>query len=108
MIAHAPCRIDEVERRPIVITEPTPDRAVVVDRNGIRDASLRCGLSHVVEGFLKREFWCVDADDDQPLFFVPRGPGADVWQRPKPIDAGVGPEVDEDDLALQVRRCQWR
>ena len=35
VIAHAPCRIDEVERRPVVIAEPTPDRAVVVD--GDRD-----------------------------------------------------------------------
>ena len=34
MIAHAPCRIDEVERRPIVMTEPTPDRAVVVEAMG--------------------------------------------------------------------------
>ena len=85
MIAHAPCRIDEVERRPIVMTEPTPDRAVVVDGNGIRDASLLCGPSHVVDVFLKREFWCVHADDDQPVFFVPRGPGADVRQCAKPV-----------------------
>ena len=37
VIAHAPCRIDEVERRPIVIAEPTPDRAVVVDGNRVRE-----------------------------------------------------------------------
>ena len=91
-----------------MITESTPDRAVVVDGNGIRDASLLCGLSHVVDVFLKREFWCVHADDDQPLFFVSRGPCADVWQCAKPIDAGVGPEVDEHDFALKVRRRQGR
>ena len=75
---------------------------------GIRDASLLCGPSNVVDVFLEREFGCVHADDDQPLFFVPRGPGADVWHRAKPIDAGVGPEVDEHDFALKVRRRQGR
>src|SRR3712207_3368024 len=30
-----------------------------------------------------------------------RGPGADVGQRAQPVDAGVGPEVDEDDPAPQ-------
>jgi hypothetical protein len=55
---------------------------------GYVDASLLCGPSHVVDVFLKREFWCVHADDDQSVFFVPRGPGADVWQCAKPVMQG--------------------
>jgi hypothetical protein len=46
----------------------------------------------------------VHADHDQPLFFVPRGPRAAVRQCTKPIDAGIGPEVDDTTLPLKVRR----
>src|SRR5262245_43232226 len=35
-------------------------------------------------------------------------PGADVGKRAQPVDAGVGPEIDEDDLAAQRRRSQRR
>jgi len=108
VIAHAPCRIDEVERRPVVIAKPTPDRAVVVDGDRVRHAPLLCRLLHVVDVFLEREFWCVDTDDDQPLLTVPGGPGANVRECAKPVDARVRPKVDEDDFALQVRRCEWR
>src|SRR4029079_3951636 len=103
-----PCRIDEVERRPVVIAKPTPDRAVVVDGDRVRHAPLLCRLLHVVDVFLEREFWCVDTDDDQPLLTVPGGPGANVRECAQPVDARVRPKVDEDDFALQVRRCEWR
>src|SRR5258707_169071 len=84
-----------------------PDRPVVVDGDRVRDASLLCGPSNVIDILLERKFRCVHADDDQPLFLVPRGPRANVGHCAKPIDAGVRPEVDENDLALKLRRRQW-
>ena len=54
------------------------------------------------------EFGGVHANDDQALLTVLGGPRANLRQCTKPVDAGVRPKVDEDDLALQVRRCQWR
>src|SRR5580765_6627528 len=98
MIAHAPCRVDEIERWPIVVAEPTPDRTVVVDGDRVRDASLLGSCSNVVDVFLECKFWGVHADDDQPLFFVLGGPRANVRQCPKPVDAGIRPELDENDL----------
>ena len=70
MAEHAPSRIDKVERRPVVIAEPAPNRAVVVDGDRVRDASLVGGPSNIVDVFLEREFGGVHTDDDQPLFLV--------------------------------------
>ena len=41
-----------------------------------------------------------------PASRVLRGPRADVRQRPQPVDAGVGPEVDEDDASAESLRRQ--
>src|SRR3954471_5951287 len=34
------------------------------------------------------------------------GPAADIRERAAPVDAGVGPELDEHDFSAQGRRCQ--
>src|SRR5262245_49901577 len=49
-----------------------------------------------------RELGRADADDDEPVVRVLLMPGADVSERPEPVDAGVRPEVGEHDLPLQV------
>jgi hypothetical protein len=46
----------------------------------------------------------MDADHDQSFVLVLLCPGAEVELRAQPIDAGVGPEMDEDDLSAQGRR----
>ena len=47
-----------------------------------------------------------DFEHDQPLVVVPLGPGADIGKGAEPVDAGVGPEVDQDDLPSQARHGQ--
>ena len=74
VMAHVPRRIDEIKRWPVVVAEAMPDRAVVVDGNRIREASLLCGPSDVVDVCLEREFGGMDTDDDQPLLLVPDRP----------------------------------
>ena len=81
----------EPARQPVPV-EPLPGAAVVVgpiDTDDVGDV--------VLEVELRR----VDADRGQPLVGVLGGPGAYVGQRAQPVDAGVGPEVDEDDPAPQ-------
>src|SRR4029077_1074215 len=51
---------------------------------------------------LEPELRSVDADHDEPAIGIGLVPRADVAERPQPVDAGVGPEVDEDDLPAQV------
>ena len=53
---------------------------------------------------LERELGRVHADDDQAVAAVARVPGLEVGQRAQAVDARVGPEVDEHDLAAQRLR----
>ena len=63
---------------------------------------MRAGLGDdVVDVVLEVELRRMDADGGQPLGRVLRGPGANIGHRAQPVDAGVGPEVDEDDPAPQ-------
>jgi hypothetical protein len=55
---------------------------------------------------LEREFGRVDADDDEARALVRVGPALDVGERPQAVDAGVRPEVDQDDLAAELRQRQ--
>jgi hypothetical protein len=48
----------------------------------------------------------VDADHDQPLILVFLGPRAYISERAEPVDAGIGPEIDENGFSLQPRRAE--
>ena len=48
----------------------------------------------------------MDADDDQAVAAIARVPRFEVGQRAQAVDARVGPEVDEHDLAAQRREAQ--
>ena len=50
----------------------------------------------------------MDADDDEAIVFVLLVPRLDVGQGSKAVDAGVGPEIDENDLAAKRFRSEWR
>ena len=106
MMPDAPLRIDDVERRPIVIVERPPHRKIIVDGDGIIDFHLLRGLTDVVDVSLKHELGRVHADNDQSLVLVSLGPRAHMRKCAEPIDTGVSPEVDENDLPAQVRRRQ--
>src|SRR6185295_15261234 len=93
---------------PVVIIEGAPDNVFAVDGDWIVDPQ-RFGLpADVVDVLFKSEFRGMDADDDQPLVLVLVRPGAKVGLRAQPVDAGVCPEMDEDDLSAQGRRGEWR
>jgi len=100
---------DEVERRPCLVVERPPDPEVVVDRDGMGDAERGDRLAHVGEVFLEGELGRVHADDHEPAILVSLCPGSDVRQHAQAVDAGIGPEIHQNDLAAQVlgvkRRC---
>jgi hypothetical protein len=56
----------------------------------------------------KSELRRVDADHHQSLLPIFLMPGANVGKLAQPVDAGVGPEIDEDHFAPQSRRGQRR
>ena len=108
MMTDAPLRVDEVDRRPVLVAERPPDGVLAVDRHRVVDAHVRDRLAYVVDVLLELELRRVNADHHQAPTLVLLGPGAHVRQRAQPVDAGIGPEVDEDDLTAQARNGQRR
>ena len=107
LVADHAVRVDEVERRPVVVVEGAPDRIVVVDRDRVVDLSLLRRLLHAVDLLLEGELRRVDADHDQPVVPVGLRPRTDVRLRAQPVDAGQRPEVHEDDVAAQLGGAEW-
>src|SRR5215468_9559120 len=106
-VSDAPLYIDEILRRPIVIIESAPNHVLAVDGDRIIDPQRFDLPADVVDVLLKSEFRGMDADDDQALVFVLLRPGAEVGLRAQPVDAGVCPEMDKDDLSAKGR-CRQR
>ena len=108
MVALAPLRIEEVVGGPVIVLERGPDDEIVVERDRIFDPEVGDGFADIVGTALERELRRVDADYDQAVVFVGLIPGANVRDRADAVDAAVGPEVDQDDLALELLAGQRR
>src|ERR1700712_5027666 len=73
-----PLRVGEIKRGPVVISEGTPYRVVVIDRDGVTNPHVLDGPADVISVVLERELGRVDADHHQPAAGVFPGPGADI------------------------------
>ena len=102
MVALPPLRIEEVVRGPVIVLERGPDDELVVERDRIADAEVADRLAHIVRAALERELRRVNPDHDQPVVGIGLVPCANVRDRADAVDAAVGPEVDQDDLALEL------
>ena len=107
VVADHAVRVDEVERRPVVVVEGAPDLVVVVDRDRVVDRSLLRRPPHAVDLVLERELRRVDSDDDQPVVSVGLRPRANVRLLAQPVDARQRPEVHEDDASTQLGGAEW-
>src|ERR1700680_1603317 len=92
--------VGDVEGGPVVVAEGLPYGVVVVGRDRVGDPHVLYGLPDVVRVVLEGELGRVHADDYQPVGGVFPGPGAKVGKLAEPVDAGVGPEVGEDDFPV--------
>ena len=106
VVPDASLRVDEVQRRPVVVRERTPYLVAIVDRDRPGDVHLlqrRLDVPVVVlEGELRR----VHAEHHEPVAPVALLPGSDVGQRPDPVDARVRAEVDDDDATVELGYLQ--
>ena len=80
VMANMPLRIDDIESRPILVLERTPERIAVIDRDGIIDPHVLRRLAHVLEVVFKGELRRVHADHHQSVLLVFLGPRADIGQ----------------------------
>src|SRR5262252_6743503 len=97
-----PLRIDKIQRWPIFVAKPAPDRVIVINRDWISDAHVLCRPANVVYVLLEGELGRMNSYDDQTLAFVFLSPRADIRKLPPPVDARIRPEFDEHHLPLQL------
>jgi len=90
--------VEEVLRRPSVVTERAPDGEVVVDGDGIRQSVVADSPVDIAGVLAELKLRRVHADDDQPERRVSAIPLLHVRGRPNPIDARVLPEIHDHDL----------
>ena len=84
--------------------ESTPDRIVIIDGDRIGDPQVPGGPAYVLQVVLKGELRRMHADHYHTVIPVFLRPRAHLGKGAQPIDTGVGPEVDQDDVSAQVRR----
>ena len=101
-----PAASGEVHRRPVMVVECTPDAEVVVLGDRPIDLEPAQRVAHVVDVVLEAELGRMGTDYHQTLIAVLGRPRTDIGQRAQPVDAGVGPEIDQDDLAAQALHSQ--
>ncbi len=99
-------RVGDIDRGPVCVVERAPHRVVVVDRDRIVDPHLLRRAADVLDLVLDGELGRVHADHDEPSILVSRVPRAEVWERAQPVDAGEGPEVDQNHFAAKAGRRQ--
>src|SRR5262249_16072076 len=102
VMSQTPLRVDKIESWPILVLESAPNRKIVVDCDRILQSHvLRC-TANVIDIPFEWKLGCVHPDHDQPEFLVLLRPGANIWDRAQHIDAGVGPDIDEDNFSAQA------
>jgi hypothetical protein len=102
VVANCPLCVDEVVARPILVVKGFPDRVVAVDRYRVCDFQVLNGLRHVRLIFFKGELGCVHANYNQAVILVFLRPRLHIGNGPEAIDARIGPEIDDNDLAFQT------
>ena len=100
--------VQEIEARPSPVAPRTPGPVAVVLADGIADPELADGMLHIRAQVLEGELRRVDADELQAGRRVLLVPALQVGQRAQDVDAGVGPEVHDADLAPQCRGVERR
>src|SRR5215475_2636776 len=92
--------VDKVVCRPILVVEGIPYCIVVVHCHRVGDAEVMDGFLYICLIFFEWKLGRMNPDDDQTTVFVLLGPCLYIWERAQTIDAGVGPEVDNDNLTF--------
>ena len=99
--------VEQVFRRPVPVGKGFPDFAVTVDHDGIGKAKLADAALYVRFILREGELRGVDSDYRQTLIAIALVPGLHVRKCTDAVDAGVVPEVHEDDPSPQLAKTEW-
>src|SRR3982750_3729985 len=108
IVTNAALRIDEVVGGPVTVLECAPQTVPIVRRYRVGNAEILDRLGDVRRLALECELGRMDADHDQPVAAIFLPPGFDVRDRAQAVDAAVGPEIDQHDLALELLEVERR
>src|ERR1700733_15942133 len=97
--ADAPRGIDKVISGPVLIVKTTPDAVVIIHRDRVGDAEILHRFADVRFILFKGKLRGMDADDHQTAVLVFLIPRPDIGQRAQAVDAGIGPEIDQNYFA---------
>lgn len=86
-----------------MVVKGAPDLEVVVLDDWIGNAKILDRFLHVVWVFLELELWGVDADYCEPKRSVFGVPSLEVGESSNAVDAGIGPEVDQDNFVFLLK-----
>jgi len=100
-VADVAFAVDQVLGRPIPVAVGVPGREVVVEAHRVGDLRSADSALHVRGQLFEGELGRVHADDDQAAVAVAVVPRVQVGLGALAVDAAVGPEVHQDDLAPQ-------
>src|SRR5205807_5802022 len=93
--------IHDVIARPRAIVEGPPDGIVVVDGDRISDLQIMHCFLNVGQVSFKGELRSMHADHEQAARLIFISPGPQIRQCSKTVNAGISPEIIEDDFPFQ-------
>src|SRR5215210_7446800 len=102
LVADEAVRVYEVAGGPVPVVVGVPGGAVVVEDDGVADASLLDGPLDAGRVLLELELRPMDADYQQPIVLVLLVPLVEVWLNVLAVVATVGPELEQDYLLAEV------
>src|SRR5215472_7134273 len=104
VIADPPPGVDQVVRRPVLIVKCLPDQMIAVEWNGKANPQLSHRVRDICLLLFESKLRGMHAENNQTSAGVLVCPTLYVRQLAKAVNAGVRPEIGQDDLAAQALR----
>ncbi len=106
--AQVPFLIQNIFCGPATVGEKLPEFEVAIQNNWVGDAELVDGAFDVRLVLGKSELRCMHSDHSESQVHILLVPLLDVGQSANAVDAGVVPEIHEDDTTAQLAEAQRR
>src|SRR6476659_9899549 len=102
VMSNVPIYVYKIEGGPISVGKRIPYRVTAVESDRIIDLETLSGMANVVDVSLKIKLRGVHAYYDQTFVLIFVCPGTDIRELPSPIDTGVCPKVNQNNLSPQI------
>src|SRR3989344_3890752 len=102
IVANKSININQIFPWPVAIVISSPGCVIIILHNGILNAKLLNRLLHVLSLFLKLKFRRMNPDNQKSLVTVLCIPRRKIRQCSLAVDAGIGPEIKENNFFANV------